>query len=105
MYSDTKPQRDPNEFIPLNPKFIFTYRTGEKGQHQKSESLHYNDNLVYHLSSDIDLEDIVVKDDKFIYDVLDLHKESNNRAATDLGFDTFESFLRNNPSLVRNVTI
>ena len=78
MCSDTKPQRDPNEFIPINPKFIFTYKTGEKGQH--SESLHYNDNLVYHLSSDIDVEDIVLKDIKFIEDILDLHKEkeSNN---------------------------
>ena len=28
-----------------------------------------------------------------------------NRAATDLGFDTFESFLMSNPSLVKNVTI
>jgi len=76
---DTKPQRDPNEFIPLNPKFLFTYKTGEKGQHQNSESLLYSDNLVYHLPSDIDLEDIVLKDDKFIKDVLDLHiKESKN---------------------------
>ena len=55
---------------------MFTYRTGEKSQH--SESLHYNDNLVYNLSSDIDLEDIVLKDIKFIEDVLDLRKESIN---------------------------
>ena len=55
---------------------MFTYRTGEKGQH--SENLHYNDNLVYNLSSDIDLEDIVLKDIKFIEDVLNLHKKSIN---------------------------
>jgi hypothetical protein len=71
---------------------MFTYRTGsKKGQH--SENLHYNDKTLDRLSSEIDLEGIVLKDIKSIEDVLDLHKKSinlMNKTVSDPDMSTIE---------------
>ena len=61
------------EFVPKIPNFLFTHKPNEWSQNL--ENLKYTDKSVDKLSSNIELEDIVLKDQAVIEDILYFHLE------------------------------
>ena len=61
------------EFVPKIPNFLFTYKPNEGSQNL--ESLKYTDKSVDKLSPNIELVEIVLKDQAVIEDVLNFHLE------------------------------
>ena len=59
-----------NEFLPRNPKFVFTYKTKDHVA-QCQERLSYSDKLTTKLPANLDWKDILFKDLAHIEELLD----------------------------------